>query len=101
MKDSHAIIKKLSSPAFKELYRQSWIIHLWLFGSAARNELQQDSDIDLLYEADLKKTTDKRGVRWISHEIESQLGYRIDLVPLVWLRPEFKESILSQRIQII
>lgn len=49
------IIKTISSPEIKKQLQEYGIKHLRLFGSYARGEETEESDIDFLYDADYSK----------------------------------------------
>ena len=57
MNNLDIIKKRLSSDEIKKQFINSWISHLWLFGSYARNEANKDSDLDLLIELDWNHIT--------------------------------------------
>ncbi len=63
------------------------------FGSFARGDYREDSDVDILVAC-------KRGIGWIFFDLkdylESVLGRKVDLVTENSLRKNWKESILSQ-----
>jgi predicted nucleotidyltransferase len=46
------IISTLTLPENKQKLQRFSIKHLWLFGSRAKGEFTENSDIDLLYEID-------------------------------------------------
>ena len=51
----------------------------WLFGSFARNEQANDSDIDLLVELDFSQPIGLEYVHW-RMDLEEKLGRKVDLV---------------------
>ena len=69
MLQSEYIKEKLSSEEFKEKFIKSWITHLSLFGSYARNEATKESDLDLVYELDGKHIT----TLWVLQNLEDIL----------------------------
>lgn len=64
-----------------------------LFGSYARNEQRESSDVDLLFSMDTFTWT-----RWMDvwNFIEDGLGTTIDLVPEKDLREEIRPQVLSE-----
>ena len=91
MKDIKSLEKKLKElkPILKEKYK---VKSIGIFGSYARQEAKNDSDIDILIDfsgnigwefIDLKKF------------LEKELEKEVDLVTHEALRPEFKENILK------
>lgn len=74
------------------------ISKIGLFGSYARDEQNQDSDIDLIFEFDEKAKhlfTTKETVRDL---IATQFGIKVDLCREKYIKPFFKESILKDAI---
>ena len=64
------------------------VVHLRLFGSAARDEAQPDSDVDILVSFDGPATSQKYfGVQF---HLEDALGCSVDLVTEKALRPELR-----------
>ncbi len=63
---------------------------LVIFGSYARGEFNQASDLDLLVEVDA--TTGSRFVD-LADEIEEMVGMRIDLVSRDGVKPKYLEAI--------
>ena len=63
------------------------------FGSFARGDYREDSDVDILVAC-------KRGIGWkffdLKDYLESVLGRKVDLVTENSLRKQWKENILSQ-----
>lgn len=72
-KDIESVLKKNKN----KLVQKYPIKSIAIFGSWARNESAKDSDIDLLIEFD-----GQIGIQFIdlADEIESILGYKVDLV---------------------
>jgi len=62
-----------------------------LFGSASRDELRTDSDIDVLVE--FEGPTTFRGYFGLKEFLESILGRKVDLVSEKALRPELRPNI--------
>ena len=70
---------------------------LLLFGSTARNEARDDSDIDLV--VDFVRPVGLFALTRLQRELEDWLGRRVDLVTLDALRPEFRERILREALR--
>ncbi len=70
---------------------------LLLFGSTARNEARDDSDIDLL--VDFDRPVGLFALTRLQLDLERWLGRRVDLVTLDALRPEFRERILREALR--
>jgi predicted nucleotidyltransferase len=69
-----------------------------IFGSVARGEEREDSDIDLLVRLD-------PGVGFLRHaalirELESLLGRKVDVVSERGLRPRIRERVLQEAVRI-
>ena len=80
-----------------ELCRRHQIRRLALFGSAARGELREDSDIDLLVEF-LPGT--RVGLRFITiqDELAALLGRQVDLCTPGFLSRHFRERVLEEAV---
>lgn len=63
-----------------------------LFGSYARGEATEESDIDLLV-----RFSKPKGIEWLdaAFEIEDTLGRKVDLITEKSLHPLIKESVLQ------
>lgn len=70
-----------------------------LFGSCARGEMSEDSDIDILVEID--KNISLLDFVGIKLEIEETLGRRIDLVEYHTIKPRLKDRILKEEVAIL
>jgi predicted nucleotidyltransferase len=70
---------------------------LSLFGSAARDQLSDQSDLDVLVEL-APKTFD--GYMDVKFLLEDSLGRRVDLVLLDALKPRLRAAILKDRIDV-
>jgi len=70
-----------------------------LFGSYARGEMREDSDIDILVEiADDISLLDFVG---IILEIEDTLGKKIDLVEYDTIKPLIRERVIKEQVEIL
>ena len=65
--------------------------HLALFGSAARDELRVDSDIDVLVEFDGPATFD--GYVGLKDYLESLFGAKVDLATEAMIKPRLRRQI--------
>jgi len=77
------------------ILRRYGVTRAGLFGSIVRDEMHEDSDIDLLVEisADLS-LLDMVGLKL---EIEAALNRKVDLVEYCTLKPQLRERILSEQ----
>lgn len=78
----------------KELLKRNFVSKLGIFGSVARNEDTEDSDIDLLVE--FSKTQGLLAVIKLERELKNILGKRVDLVTEKSLSPYLRKSILDE-----
>ena len=72
--------------------------HLALFGSAARDELREDSDIDVLVEFEGPATFD--GYVGLVDYLEQLLGRRVDLVTEKGLKPRARRYVEKDLIRV-
>ncbi len=68
---------------------------LALFGSAARNEVTEASDIDFLVEFDRKTFDNYMDLKFFLEEL---LGRPVDLVLMDVVKPRLREPILSEAV---
>ena len=66
-------------------------MHLALFGSAARDELRADSDIDVLVEFDGPATFD--GYVGLKDYLENLFGAKVDLATEAMIKPRLRRYI--------
>lgn len=81
----------------ESLYSKYPIKSLAIFGSAARGEDSQDSDVDVLVEFN-----ENIGIRFIdlAEEIESLLNRHVDLVSKKAVKPKYYETIKDEIIYV-
>lgn len=72
------VIQQMQQSNFISLCREQGIRYLGLFGSTARNESGQDSDVDLLVDFNTTKSLFELADLKIS--LENVLGKKVDLV---------------------
>jgi uncharacterized protein len=75
--------------------REHGIRSLRLFGSAARDELRDDSDIDLLVEFAPGRTPRLLGVAKLELELQELLGREVDLCTAGDLSPYFRDDVVA------
>jgi hypothetical protein len=78
------------------LRRQFFVASLSVFGSAARDRLRKQSDIDLLVE--FERPVGLFAFVRLKLYLENLLGRRVDLVTPAALRPELRQQILQEAI---
>ena len=70
-----------------------------LFGSYARNEAKEDSDIDIL--VDIMADLSLIGFVGVKQKIEEVLGRNVDLVEYDTLKPLLRDRILKEQVVIL
>lgn len=70
---------------------------LGVFGSHARGDAREDSDIDLLVDLERKTFDDYMGVKLL---LEDLFGRRIDLVLADRIKPRLRARILSEVVRV-
>jgi uncharacterized protein len=75
--------------------REHGIRSLRLFGSAARNELRDDSDIDLLVDFEPDRTPGLLGIAKLELELQELLGRDVDLRAPGDLSPSFRGDFIA------
>jgi len=81
-----------------ELAKQFGVKSLLLFGSTARNEATETSDVDLLVEFD--RPVGYFGLFALQDYLEKLLGCPVDLGTPDSLKPYIKESIMGELIRV-
>ena len=85
--------------AHKEiLSRRFGVVSLSLFGSAARNEMSDDGDIDILVRFDRPGTS--KAYFGVQFYLEDLLGHPVDLVTEKALRAEFRPYVEREAINV-
>ena len=74
------------------------VISIALFGSAARGEARQDSDVDLLVELTPPLTFEK--YTQVNFYLEDLLDFRVDLVHPDTLKTRIRSSVLAEAIYV-
>lgn len=96
MSDQILNIKERGVPILKNHHA----VEAYVFGSTARGESRPDSDVDILVRFD--KTRGLFAFVQTKLDLEKALdGRKVDLVQIEAIRPEFRESIEQDRIQIL
>jgi predicted nucleotidyltransferase len=69
------------------------------FGSIVRDEMTDESDIDILVEFEGKKSL--LGISHLKNELEDAINRRVDILTFKSLHPRLKDRILAEQVQII
>ena len=91
-------LEVLKSDEVKELLVSNDVARLGLFGSFARGEQRDDSDIDLLVSFNKRKGL--FAFVQLERELSAVLGRKVDLVTESSVSPYFKDSILRESITV-
>ncbi len=82
-----------------ELHARFGVTRLTLFGSVARDEAGQDSDVDLLVEFD-RPVGLFRFIELQNH-LEGLLGCGVDLGPPQSLKPRIRDRVLAEAVRVV
>jgi predicted nucleotidyltransferase len=74
------------------------VINIRVFGSVARDQAQQDSDIDLLI--DVGPTISSWFPAGLILDLENLLGCRVEVVTEKSLNPQIRDKVLREAVQI-
>jgi predicted nucleotidyltransferase len=77
-----------------EICRQNDVAMVGVFGSVARNEANEQSDLDLLVRFTGRKTL--LGIVRLERELSTALGVKVDLVTEKSISPYLRERILQE-----
>ena len=80
--------------------RKFGIISLAVFGSVARGEATDSSDVDLLVEFDDHRSIDLFDFIIVNQFLEKELGVKVDLVTVPALKKQLKDQILKEAIRV-
>ena len=78
-----------------DVLRGFGVKRIGLFGSVARGEAREDSDLDFLVELESWTTDAFFGVAFF---LEDHFGREVDLVPIRSIRPELRDAVLSEAV---
>ena len=91
-----ADLLKSRREAIVQIARRHGVAQIWVFGSYARGDAKEGSDLDLLI--DIEGPTTPWFPGGLVAELEALLGCRVDVVELEALRPEIRVSALAEAI---
>ena len=75
-----------------EYFKTQPVLKAWLFGSYARGEEHEDSDVDILFEPDMSQRFSLLTLGGMYMDLKEMLGREVDLVPEGSLLPFASES---------
>ena len=85
-------------PEILKVLKKHGIVRAGIFGSYARGDFREDSDIDILIETSKPLGFAFVGVQF---ELEEKLGKKVDLLTYKYLSPYLKKRILNEEIRIL
>lgn len=85
---------------FERRLRERGIIALYLFGSTARDEAGDASDLDLLFEYDQSRPFSLFDQAGAMLELSDGLGTRVDLVSRIGLRPSVRARVEGEMVRV-
>ena len=90
-------VKNLHLPmdAIRVLCRQYRVRELALFGSAARDDFDGDSDVDLLVDFEPEAQVGFLTLARLRRELSDVLHRPVDLVPKGGLKPRIRQAVLA------
>ena len=83
-----------------EYFKTQPVLKAWLFGSYARGEEHEDSDVDILFEPDMSQRFSLLTLGGMYMDLKEMLGREVDLVPEGSLLPFASESVDHDKILI-
>ena len=95
--NKEAVLIQLGDRA-EEIRKRFSVKALWLFGSITREEATDDSDVDVLVEFDRKASFDL--FMDLKFYLEELLGIGVDLVTEKALRPQVRQAIEQEMINV-
>jgi len=84
---------------FKQEYGNEYgITRIGIFGSVARGEQTEESDVDVLVEAPVMSLFSRIGIK---HQLEEMMGVPVDVIRKTeYMRPRFKKRIEKEVIYV-
>ncbi len=83
----------------REKLRRFRVASLWIFGSVARDDATDASDIDVLVEFEEGQRVGLFTFIRLMHYLEDLLGAKVDLATPGALRPEMRDEVLGEAIR--
>jgi predicted nucleotidyltransferase len=80
--------------------RSFGVTSLAVFGSVARGEATEESDVDFLIEFDEARSIDLFDFIMLNQFLEEKLGAKVDLVTLLALKKQLKDQILKEAVRV-
>ena len=83
--------------SLERICRDHAVARLWLFGSVLRDDFRDDSDVDVLVEFLPSARVGLLALARVQRELSALFGRRVDLVPVLGLKPAIRDAILGTR----
>ncbi|GAE35603.1 nucleotidyltransferase family protein [Halalkalibacter akibai] len=87
------VLEKQIKESKKFLQEEYGIKKIGIFGSYARNEQQDSSDVDILIESEKALGLEFLSIKYY---LEDKLGMKVDLATETMLKPQLREQILKE-----
>ena len=94
--DRNEILKKLVT--FQDELKKFYVRDLYIFGSYAREEAQEQSDLDILVDFEPEAKIGLFEFARLRRRLSKFLGREVDLVTRDALRPEMRDEILREAV---
>ena len=78
--------------------RARGVAHAAIFGSVARGDANEKSDVDVLLELDHEKRISLFGYAGLCADIENLFAAKVDVVNAKTVKPRYRESILGEAV---
>jgi predicted nucleotidyltransferase len=95
--DRDTIIRKLKEHEAE--LRAEGISHVYLFGSVARGEADEKSDVDLFYDYDSARFGFLQFMR-IRQRAPEILGTKVDVMPRGGIHPMIRDEVIAEAVQV-
>jgi predicted nucleotidyltransferase len=82
-----------------EILRKNGVERAAFFGSIVRDEMTEESDIDILIEFEGRRSL--LDLAHLKNELEDTVNRRVDLLTYKSLHPKLKDGILAEQVPII
>ena len=91
-----SLVEIISREKLEEFCRKNYIIKLSLFGSALRDELKPESDIDVLVEFEKGHIPGMLDLAGMEIELSEKIGRKVDLRTPAELSRFFRQEVVSK-----